>query len=59
MHLATHAIVSWLLAENAPADRHDRRARLAISLAGLAPDLDGIGAPVEMLSQGALPWFTT
>ena len=58
MHIATHAMLSWLLAEAAPAARHDRRARAAITLAGMAPDLDGLGAPVEILSRGALPWFS-
>ncbi|MBN8524938.1 MAG: metal-dependent hydrolase [Planctomycetes bacterium] len=58
MHIATHAMLSWLLAEAAPQQRFDRRARAAIALAGIAPDLDGLGAPVEILSKGALPWFT-
>lgn len=58
MHIATHAILSWLVAESAPATRHDRRGRMAITLAGIAPDLDGLGAPVEWLSSGSLPWFT-
>lgn len=50
-------MLSWLLAEAAPERRFDRRARAAITLAGIAPDLDGLGAPVEVLSGGALPWF--
>jgi inner membrane protein len=58
VHIATHAILSWLLAEAAPANRFDPRSRAAIALAGIAPDLDGLGAPVEVLSGGALPWFT-
>lgn len=58
MHIATHACLSWLLSECAPADRFQRRDRLVITLAGIAPDLDGLGAPVEILSGGALSWFT-
>lgn len=55
MSPATHGLLSWLLGEAAPLDR---RGRLAVTLAGLAPDLDGLGAPFEMLSHGRLPWFT-
>jgi inner membrane protein len=55
MHIATHALLSWLVAESTPLDR---RGRIAVTLAGIAADLDGLGAPVEMLSKGALPWFT-
>ena len=58
MHIATHAMLSWLLAEAAPADRLDRRSRAAITLAGLSPDLDGFGAPFQVLSGGALTWFS-
>jgi inner membrane protein len=55
MHIATHVLLSWLVAESAPLDR---RGRTAVTLAGIVPDLDGIGAPFEVLSKGALPWFT-
>jgi inner membrane protein len=58
VHIATHAMLSWILAESAPANRFDRRSRIAITVAGIAPDLDGLGAPFEVLSHGALPWFT-
>ncbi|HAT10593.1 MAG TPA: metal-dependent hydrolase [Planctomycetes bacterium] len=58
MHIATHALLSWLCAEAAPKDALDRRSRLAITLAGIAPDLDAFGAPVEWWTDGALPWFS-
>jgi putative intracellular protease/amidase len=49
MHLQTHALASWLLAETGPASM-TRRDRALVLAAGLAPDLDalsligGIGA---------------
>jgi hypothetical protein len=55
MHIATHGMLSWLCAETVPTDR---RGRMAITIAGIAPDLDALGAPVEVLSGGSLPWFT-
>jgi hypothetical protein len=52
---ATHLLLSWIPATLLPTDR---RGRLAITLTGIVPDLDGFGAPFEMLSGGSLPWFT-
>lgn len=54
MSPVTHGLLSWLLAESVPLDR---RGRLAVTLAGVAPDLDGFGWPVQVLSRDALPWF--
>lgn len=56
MHIVTHGLISWLVAESLPLDR---RGRACVTLAGVLPDLDGLGAPVEVLSGGALPWFST
>jgi len=55
MHIVTHGLLSWLVAEAVPTDRRGRR---AITLAGVIPDLDGLGAPIEVLSDGKLPWFS-
>jgi inner membrane protein len=56
----THGLMSWLVAEAvAPtAEPAHRRARIAITAAGLIPDLDGLGAPFEVLSGGKLAWFS-
>ena len=51
----THGLLSWMIADALPTDR---RGRIAVTVAGVAPDLDGLGAPVEMLSGGRLPWFS-
>ena len=55
MSPVSHGLLSWLVGETLDIGR---RGRIAVTAAGLAPDLDGLGAPVEMLSDGALPWFT-
>ncbi len=57
MSPVTHGLLSWLLA-NAPGI--DRRGRIAITLAGLAPDLDGFGYPFEALTRDSahpIEWF--
>ena len=54
---STHLLESWLLANAIPTDR---RGRLAITLSGVLPDLDGLGYPFEALSKGTgheLFWF--
>lgn len=54
---ATHGLFSWLLANVIDTDR---RGRIAITLAGVIPDLDGLGYPVEALTRGGdspLFWF--
>ncbi|MGE0471560.1 MAG: metal-dependent hydrolase [Nitrospira sp.] len=38
MHLASHLIVSWLVGQHLP----ERRDRLLVAYAGVAPDLDGL-----------------
>ncbi len=53
----THGLLSWLLANAA---RTDRRGRAAITLAGILPDLDGFGYPVELATRNAaqpIEWF--
>ncbi len=59
MSPATHFLVGWLTA-NADA-RLERRHRALITIAGIAPDFDAFGAPVEVLTRGTshpLPWFS-
>ena len=43
MHLQTHALASWLLAEAGPASMA-RRDRVLVLAAGLVPDLDALAA---------------
>ena len=45
----THLLVGWLVAL-APRGL-ERRERALIALAGVAPDLDGLGLPVEILTE--------
>lgn len=57
MSPATHLLASWMMANLA----HDRRDRILITAAGVAPDLDGLGIIPEILTRGSahpLPWFT-
>lgn len=57
MSPVTHGLISWLIA-NTPGT--DRRGRIAITIAGIAPDIDGIGYPFEALtmsSEHPLHWF--
>lgn len=42
MHLPTHALLGWLLAESVPS--LERRDRALVCLAGVAPDLDALTA---------------
>jgi len=54
----THFLVSWSVAG---ASGLGRRERAAIALAGVAPDLDGLGIVPELLTRGSthsLPWFS-
>src|SRR5882724_1854117 len=54
----THFLASWVAAESCT---EDRRERLWICLAGLAPDLDGLGLAVdignEMLGLPPSQWY--
>jgi inner membrane protein len=62
MHPATHFLLSWLSANSANSLRQStaRRERGFIAFAGIAPDIDGFGAPFEMLTRGTdneLHWY--
>ena len=54
----THFLVSWGVANAAPLGR---RERAIVTLAGVAPDLDGLGAIPELLARHSdhpLEWFS-
>ena len=54
----THFLASWTIAESCA---KDRRERLWICLAGLAPDLDGLGIVADvandLLGRGVSQWY--
>ncbi|HNV68504.1 MAG TPA: metal-dependent hydrolase [Candidatus Ozemobacteraceae bacterium] len=56
MNPITHALVGWTIAR--PLSSH-RRDRLMITLAGILPDIDGLGLPVEALTNGTHDWYST
>lgn len=54
----THFLVGWTLANG---DKGNRRDRLAITLAGVAPDIDGLGVVPEILTRNTdnpMLWFS-
>ncbi len=51
----THFLASWAVAESCTANK---RERLWICLAGLAPDIDGFGLPVDLTTE-MLGWEPT
>jgi len=54
----THFLVSWGVANAAALERRDRA---IVTLAGVAPDLDGLGAIPELLTRSSahpLDWFS-
>jgi len=58
MHAVTHLLVGWMVANSAGISR---RERAAVTLAGVVPDVDGLGAPVEVLTanwERPLTWFS-
>lgn len=58
MSPVTHFFASWLLANAAPLER---RERALVTLAGIAPDLDGLGIVPELLTRDSrhpLLWFS-
>ena len=59
MNPISHLLASWCVAESAP--RLGRRGRVIVTLAGVAPDLDGFGALPEILTRDGpnpLFWWT-
>jgi len=60
MNPITHALAGWCLAETAP--RLTNRERGVVVLAGMAPDLDGLGIVPEFLTRDGphpLLWWST
>ena len=59
MNPVTHLLLGWTVAN---ADRSlSRKERTAVTLAGLAPDLDGLGLVAEIITRGTgheLLWWT-
>ncbi|MDF1661752.1 MAG: metal-dependent hydrolase [Planctomycetota bacterium] len=58
MSPVSHFLISWVVANTVP--DLDRRERAFIAVAGIAPDIDGFGAPFEILTKGTaneLNWF--
>ncbi|UCF81557.1 MAG: metal-dependent hydrolase [Acidobacteriota bacterium] len=58
MNPSTHLLIGWLVANSVPINR---RERLAVTLAAVSPDIDGIGYIAERLtadSPNRLWWFT-
>lgn len=54
----THLLISWVVAD---ADNLNKRERAIVTLAGLVPDIDGIGIVAEVLTQQSdrpLTWWT-
>ncbi|RMG08066.1 MAG: metal-dependent hydrolase [Planctomycetota bacterium] len=45
----THALVSWAVGTFVP--RSTRRDRVLVTLAGLVPDVDGFGAPIDLFTR--------
>lgn len=59
MHVGTHFFAGWLVAAAAPG--LGRRERGMIALAGVAPDLDGLGIVAEYATVNwarPLPWYS-
>ena len=58
MNPVTHFLVSWGVANTVALERRDRA---IVTLAGVAPDLDGLGAIPELLTRNSmhpLDWFS-
>ena len=54
----THFLAGWLVAN---VGTLSRRERAAVALAGVAPDIDGLGIVAEVLTRGSarpLTWFS-
>jgi hypothetical protein len=59
MHLITHFLISWNVADFY--EKVEKRDLFLISVCGISPDIDGIGAVVEMFTKDTshpLLWFS-
>ncbi len=58
MSPVTHFLVGWMVVNSAELNR---RERAAVAIAGVIPDIDGLGAPIEALTVNTshpLLWFS-
>jgi len=54
----THFLTGWVIANSAHLDRRDR---ILVTLAGIVPDLDGLGIIAEITTENSthfLPWWS-
>ncbi len=59
MNVITHALIGWTVASSV--QTLSKREKFLVTLAGVIPDIDGLGAPVEILtrdSSNPLLWWT-
>lgn len=59
MSPVTHFLTGWVLANSASLDKRDR---ILVTLAGVVPDIDGLGIIAEVVtrhSQHPLEWFSS
>jgi LexA-binding, inner membrane-associated putative hydrolase len=57
MHVVTHLLVGWTLAERTTKNPRDRA---LVAWASVAPDLDGLGLPVDAIASmvgGTMQWY--
>ena len=58
MSPVTHFLFGWMVANSTPLSRRDRG---LVAVAGVIPDVDGLGVIPDVLTRGwehPLPWFT-
>lgn len=58
MSPVTHFLLGWMVANTVSLNR---RERAVVTLAGVVPDVDGLGAVAEIFTRGSeqpLPWFS-
>ena len=54
----THFLTGWVVANSANLNRRDR---ILVTLAGIVPDLDGLGIVAEIATENSsnfLPWWS-
>ena len=56
MNPITHGLIGWT---GAQAMGFSCRDRGLLTLASILPDLDGLGLPIEIISQGQLTWYSS
>jgi inner membrane protein len=51
-----HFLASWICATGLPLERRERR---LVTLAGVSPDLDGLGVAADLITRGRTDWYGT